>query len=225
MVYRPGRVLSNRAAVIGMNRPTMEDVAERAKVSRALVSLVMNDSPQVSDEKRRSVLQAASELGYRPNLIARILAQQRTHTIGVLVDDLRNPFFGEVVDGIEAEAAEHGFRVLILNGHRDARRELEAVETFLQLRVEGMALVGARLDDSDTARVGTVAPCVMVASGSVRSGVDTVGTDDRRGAELAVEHLAALGHSPHRPYGRRGQRVCRGAPCGLRVRDAVRGPR
>ena len=151
MVYRPGRVLSSRAAVIGMNRPTMEDVAERAKVSRALVSLVMNDSPQVSDEKRRSVLEAARELGYRPNLIARILAQQRTHTIGVLVDDLRNPFFGEVVDGIEAEAADHGFRVLILNGHRDAQREAEAVETFLQLRVEGMALVGARLDDSDTA--------------------------------------------------------------------------
>ena len=195
MVYRPGRVLSNRAAVIGMNRPTMEDVAERARVSRALVSLVMNDSPQVSDEKRRSVLQAARELGYRPNLIARILAQQRTHTIGVLVDDLAEERVPEVVDGIEAEAADHGFRVLILNGHRDARREAEAVETFLQLRVEGMALVGARLDDSDTARVGLAAPCVMVASGAVHSGVDTVGTDDRRGAELAVEHLAALGHT------------------------------
>ncbi len=194
MVYLPARVVSSRASVIGVNRPTMEDVAERANVSRALVSLVMNDSPQVSDERRRSVLRAARELGYRPNLIARILAQQRTHTLGVLVDDLRNPFFGEVVDGIEAEAAEHGFRVLILNGHRDARREVDAVETFLQLRVEGMALVGARLDDSDTAHVGMAAPCVMVASGSVRPGVDTVGTDDRRGAELAVEHLAALGH-------------------------------
>lgn len=195
MVYLAVRGVSSRTSVIGMSRPTMEDVAERAKVSRALVSLVMNDSPQVSDEKRRSVLRAARDLGYRPNLIARTLARQRTHTIGVLVDDLRNPFFGEVVDGIEAEAAGHGFRVLILNGHRDARREAEAVETFLQLRVEGMALVGARLDDSDTARVGMAAPCVMVAGGSVRSGVDTVGTDDRRGAELAVEHLAALGHS------------------------------
>ena len=178
-----------------MSRPTMEDVAERAKVSRALVSLVMNNSPQVSDEKRRSVRRAARDLGYRPNLIARNLAQQRTHAIGVLVDDLRNPFFGEVVDGIEAEAAEHGFRVLILNGHRDAQRELGAVETFLQLRVEGMALVGARLGTDDLAQMGAAAPCVVVASGTVHPGIDTVGTDDRRGAELAVEHLAALGHT------------------------------
>ncbi len=177
-----------------MGRPTMEDVAERANVSRALVSLVMNNSPQVSDEKRRSVLRAARELGYRPNLIARNLAQQRTHTIGVLVDDLRNPFFGEVVDGIEAEAAEHGLRVLILNGHRDLQRELAAVETLLQFRVEGMALVGPRIGENDLVRIGGSAPCVVVASGTAHPGVDTVGTDGRRGAELAVEHLAALGH-------------------------------
>ena len=195
MVYRARRDMSSRTSVVAMNRPTMEDVAERAGVSRALVSLVMRDSPQVSDGKRRSVLQAARELGYRPNLMARNLAQRRTHTIGVLVDDLRNPFFGEVVDGIEAEAAEHGFRVLILNGHRDAQRELNAVETFLQLRVEGMALVGARLGTDDLARIGTAAPCVMVATGIVHPGIDTVGTDDQRGAELAVEHLSALGHT------------------------------
>ena len=178
-----------------MGRPTMEDVAERAKVSRALVSLVMNDSPQVSDEKRESVLQAARELGYRPNLVARNLAQQRTHTIGVLVDDFRNPFFGEVVDGIEAEAADHGFTALILNGHRDAQRELDAVETFLQSRVEGMALVGPRVGDDDLARLGGATPCVVVASGSEHPGVDTVTTDGRWGAELAVQHLASLGHT------------------------------
>lgn len=177
-----------------MNRPTMQDVAERAKVSRALVSLVMNDSPQVSEEKRRSVLQAATELGYRPNLMARNLAQQRSQTIGVLVDDLRNPFFGEVVDGIEAAADEHGFRVLILNGHRDPQREVQAVETLLQFQVEGLALVGPRISDGELTRMARSAPCVLAASGASHPGVDTVVTDGHRGAELAVEHLADLGH-------------------------------
>lgn len=178
-----------------MNRPTMEDVAARARVSRALVSLVMNDSPQVSDEKRESVLRAAEELGYRPNLAARQLARRRTQTIGVLVDDLRNPFFGEVVDGIEAEATDHGYSVMILNGHREARRELDALETFLQVRVEGMALVGPRFSDEDLAGIGVTTPCVVVASGASRFRVATVSTDGRRGAELAVQHLASLGHT------------------------------
>lgn len=195
MVYRAWRRLSNRVPRTEMNRPTMEDVAQRAEVSRALVSLVMNNSPQVSDERRHAVLRAARELGYRPNLMARILAQQRTQAIGVLVDDFRNPFFGEVVDGIEAEAAEHGLRVLILNGHRDAVRELDAIETFLQLRVEGMALVGARLAGDDMDRIGTATPSVLVASGTALPGTDSVGTDDLRGAELAVAHLASLGHT------------------------------
>ena len=172
----------------------MEDVAQRANVSRALVSLVMNDSPQVSDEKRRSVLLAAEELGYRPNLMARQLAQKRTHTIGVLVNDLRNPFFGEVVDGIEAAAAEHGFQILILNGRRDPERELAAVETFLQFRVEGLVLVGPRISDGDLARIGASTACVVVASGASHPGVDTVVTDGHRGAELAVQHLTGLGH-------------------------------
>ena len=172
----------------------MQDVADRARVSRALVSLVMNDSPQVSDKKRRSVLRAAEELGYRPNLMARNLAQQRTNTLGVLVDDLRNPFFGEVVEGIEAAAGDHGLGVLILNGHRDAGRELAAAETFLQFRVEGLVLVGSRIDDADVARIGASAPCVVVASGAAHPGVDTVVTDGCRGAELAVQHLASLGH-------------------------------
>ncbi len=195
MVYPARRDMSSHTRVAAMNRPTMADVAERAGVSRALVSLVIRDSPQVSDQKRSAVLRAARELGYRPNLMARNLARQRTHTIGVLVDDLRNPFFGEVVDGIEAEADEHDFRVLILNGGRDAQRELDAVETFLQLRVEGMALVGPRVGDDDLGRIGTAAPCVAVATGAAHPEVDTIGTDGRRGAELAVEHLAALGHT------------------------------
>ena len=177
-----------------MSRPTMEDVAKRAGVSRALVSLVMNHSPKVSDQKRRAVLRAARDLGYRPNLMARNLAQQRTQTLGVLVNDLHNPFFPEVIDGIETAAEEQDYRVLVQNGRRSPERELAAVETLLQFQVEALVLVGPRLEDEQFEAIGRTVPTVVVASGRNHPGVDTIVTDDRRGGELAVEHLASLGH-------------------------------
>ena len=103
-------------------QPTMEDVATRAGVSRALVSLVMRDAPNVSDARRAAVLEAAADLGYRPNLNARNLAQRRTMTIGVLINDIHNPFFADVIDGVEIEAERHGLDVIILNGGRDPDR-------------------------------------------------------------------------------------------------------
>ena len=177
-----------------MSRPTMEDVAERAGVSRALVSLVMNDSPKVSDQKRRAVLSAARDLGYRPNLMARNLAQQRTQTFGVLVNDLHNPFFAEVIDGIETAAEEQNYRVLVQNGRRNSEREQAAVETLLQFQVEAIVLVGPRLDDEQLEAIGRTVPTVVVASSRNHPGVDTIVTDDKRGGELAVNHLASLGH-------------------------------
>ena len=177
-----------------MSRPTMETVAERAGVSRALVSLVMNDSPKVSAAKRAAVLQAAEELGYRPNLHARNLAQQRTTTFGIIINDIHNPFFAEVVFGIEAAADRHGYSVLILNGGRDPERERRAVETHLQFRVEAIILVGTRLGDDDLLRASDAAPTVIVAAGADHPGVDTITTDDAVGAALAVDHLVALGH-------------------------------
>lgn len=173
----------------------MEDVAERAGVSRALVSLVMNNSSKVSADKREAVLEAADALGYRPNRHARNLAQQRSETFGVIINDIHNPFFAEVLSGIEAAADDVGFTVLVLNGGRNLEREQRAVETHLQFQVEALILVGPRLEDDDLFRASQVVPTVVVASGTDHPGVDTITTDDLIGAALAVDHVRTLGHT------------------------------
>ena len=106
-------------------RPTIVDVAERAGVSKSLVSLVMRNSPSVSDEKRERVLKAASELDYRPNAMARSLVRQRTYVIGVVISDFSNPFFAEVAGGIEEAALAADYRALFNSGDRDPVREAQ----------------------------------------------------------------------------------------------------
>ena len=108
-------------------KPTITDVARRAGVSKSLVSLVMRGADHVSPERRQAVNKAAAELGYRPNAMARSLVQRRTHLVGVMVSDLHNPFFADVVAGIQEQAARTGYKVLVNSGNRAAAREVDAM--------------------------------------------------------------------------------------------------
>jgi DNA-binding LacI/PurR family transcriptional regulator len=174
---------------------TMEDVAREAGVSRALVSLVMRDSPKVSEKRRDRVRAAAQRLGYRPNAMARGLASRRTRTIGVLLNDLRNPFFAEMMDGIFEAADELDYRLLIGTGRRRVAGERRAVDAFFEHRADGLLLVSARLPLAEMLAVARSTPTVSVARPLRGGHVDSVTNDDVAGAKLAVRHLTELGHS------------------------------
>ena len=137
------------------------------------------------------------------------LASRRTRTIGVLLNDLHNPFFAEIMDGIFEAAEELEYRLLIGSGRRQAAGERRAVDVFLEHRADGLVLVSPRLPSADIVGVGRMTPTVVVGR-PVRVGyIDSVTNDDLAGGKLAVRHLAELGH--------RGSRTSTGAGVPVRT--------
>ena len=179
---------------MGSSLPTMEDVANRAGVSRALVSLVMRDSPKVSDGSRAAVLAAASAIGYRPNLIARNLASHRTMTIGVFLDDLHNLYYAEIADGLLATAYEHGYHTLITTGRRHPNEQQRAIETLFGMQTDGLILLSPRFPLTIIESLAVNLPVVAVAEPLKSDHIDTVSNDERVGARLIIDHLVGLGH-------------------------------
>ncbi len=171
-------------------RPTLEDVAARAGVSRALVSIVMRDVPGASEETRENVRRAADEIGYRPDPRARRLRQLRTKLIGVTFT-AGQEFHADLVDGVYVAAEELGYDVLLsgVTPHRDEHR---AVRTLVDDRCEGLVLIGPEMQTRHLDELAARVPMVVVARRA--RGVDAVRSDDAAGAVLGMDHLIGLGH-------------------------------
>jgi DNA-binding LacI/PurR family transcriptional regulator len=178
----------------GSRHPTIVDVAALAGVSKSLVSLVLRGAPNVSDEKREAVTRAAEQIGYRPNAAARSLVRRRSYLVGVMVSDLHNPYFTEVIDGIEEAARAEGYHALFNSGSRTPAGEAEAIDTLLQLRTDGIVMAGPVLASRRIALVAASVPVVLVARHSRSPAHDSITNDDRMGARIAVDHLVSLGH-------------------------------
>lgn len=171
----------------------MTDVAERAGVSRALVSIVFRDVPGASTETRDRVRAAAEELGYRPDRRARLLSRRRTRVLGV-VFGIGHEFHADLLAELYRAATPYG-QELALSGTTAGRQEQDAVADLMALRCDALLLLGSSLPEPQLAELAAAVPMVVVARASTSPRVDVVRTDDVAGAALAAQHLLDLGHT------------------------------
>ncbi len=172
--------------------PTILDVARLVGVSKSTVSNVIRDADCVAPAMRARVAEAIAQIGYRPNVLARQLVQQRTMMFGVVVGDLANPFHAEMAKQIEQHAAAHGYRVMFVNTQAD-EAEAPGLESLLEYRVAGILFL-AHAGSTGSARrlVAGKLPAVFVTCSADWG--DVVSGDDCGGAKAATRHLISLGH-------------------------------
>jgi LacI family transcriptional regulator len=174
---------------------SIRDVARAAGVSTATVSHVINNTRFVSEEVRARVREAIEACGYYPNAHARSLASGRSHLLGLVVSDISNPFFPELVKAIEAAAFERGYDVMLSNTNYDPDRTSHYVRRFIERKVAGVALMTSELD---TALIGELASrkvsVVFLDLGEPGFHMSNLRVDYETGIEEAIAHLVSLGH-------------------------------
>jgi LacI family transcriptional regulator len=180
--------------------PTMADVARSAGVSVATVSHVLNGTRPVLAHTRQAVLDAIEELGYTPNTLARSLVTSRTRSIGLAVSAISNPYFTEILQGVEAGALEHGYSLLIADPHDDPEHERKVVQLLHERRVDGMIVAPSAEPHELLAYLGRHnVPTVFLDRivGTPAAGAplfDQVCADSAEPMARVVTHLAGLGH-------------------------------
>jgi LacI family transcriptional regulator len=176
--------------------PTVKDVAEKAGVSTATVSHVINETRFVSDELKAKVYQAMEELNYRPNAIARSLRSRKTHNIGMIVPDISYPFLAEVARGVENAGFELGYNVILCNSDGDLEMEAHYIELLQEKKVDGIVFVAVGESSSHVrALIEQGMPVVLCDRELPEVEVDTVIADNVGSGYQATEYLITLGHS------------------------------
>src|SRR5579864_4651839 len=187
---RPGRVGAARP------RTTMKDVAAEAGVSRATVSLVVRDSPQIPEDTKARVRDAMERLGYVYDHRAAVMRAERTMTMGLVATDVRNPYFAELTMALETKLQEAGFALLLGYSLDDRAREDRLLEVMVQRHVDGVFLIPSK--DTVSADLQrwlwtSATPHVLIARRIKGHDADYVGADNIRAGALLGEHLAVEG--------------------------------
>lgn len=175
---------------------TVADVAKAAQVSKAQAARALGDYGSVSAEVRERVRHAAAELGYHPNALARSMNTGRSNTIGVLVGDIENPYFGLATRGISDTAKSHGYDVILANTGEDLKSEIDAVRILMDKRVDGLIIspTSARETKHLEAAAKAGRPIVLLDRRLPGLGLDTVEVNMQELSHRATEDLINAGH-------------------------------
>jgi LacI family transcriptional regulator len=174
---------------------SIKDVAREAGVSTATISHVINNTRFVSDEVRARVMQAIQQCRYYPNAHARSLASGKSRILGLVVSDIANPFFPELVKAIETAAFERGFDVVLSNTNYDTERTSHYVQRFIERNVAGVAVMTSEMDKKLTDELAhREVPVVFLDVGEKGLHMSNLKVDYEEGIEQAILHLVALGH-------------------------------
>ena len=174
---------------------SLYDVAKRAGVSKTLVSRTINGQSGVSEKSREKIMTAIKELQYEPNGLARSLVLKRTHTIGVVMDTLCEPYFFKLIDGIERQVSQTGYDVVFRSGHNSTELKKRATQYFSQGRTDGMLLYGSNLDDEKLIEglMNSAFPFVVIENDLPNLNINNIVVDNKFGSRLAVDHLLDCG--------------------------------
>ena len=180
-----------------MDVPKLHEVARRADVSVSTVSRVLNAPEKVHAATRVRVERAIEELGYRPSRVARRLRVRhgRAHIVGLIIPDIQNPFYSDIVRGVEDVAYERDYAVILCNSDENREREEFYLNVLVAESADGVILPPIQGDEKTTARLSSLPlPVVCLDRRLHRLSVDTVVVDNRQGAYDATVHLLGLGH-------------------------------
>ena len=175
--------------------PSIKDIARQAGVSHCTVSRALHYSPLINAKTAQRIREIARRSGYVPNAVARSLVSRSTHTVGVVVTTIADPFIGEVVEGIESRAKEHGYSVILANSNADPDLEIKVVDSFSERRVDGILVTASRVGAVHGKRLaGTKVPIVLINNQHPGEFAHSVGIDNVTATRELVGHLIALGH-------------------------------
>lgn len=178
---------------VGKSQITIEDVARQAGVSTSTVSRVLNNSAPVSRVTKKKILKVIEELHFTPNAMARGLVKKSSKTLGLMIPEITNPFFLELIKGVEDVASRHGFSMFLCSTNRVPEKEEYYINEMLERRTNGLMLISTHINNKKMInRVKKLVEIVSVQSDI--EDVDRVDTTDEQGVASVMEHLIELGH-------------------------------